>query len=102
MIGNAVSAITTDTAVSVVAATTSLVEFGSHRATRSAMTIYNEPGSGNGTLYLKFGAGATTANYSNRLGPGDYWESSPPKYTGPVTGLWDVAQGRALVSEFLP
>lgn len=100
-IGEAVHATTTTTAVTVVAATTATVELGANRAARSAMTVYNEPGAGNGTLYMKFGAAATTTSYSNQLAPGDYWESSPPKYGGLVTATWNVAQGRALVTEFL-
>lgn len=92
--------ISTGTAVSVVAATTSPVTLGVNPETRLAMTVYNEPGSS--VMFLKFGAGVTVDSYSNRLGPGDYWESTPPRYTGSVTAVWDGTTGRALITEFLP
>lgn len=100
MIGDAVQATTLSTVVTAVAATTSVVELGANRAARSAMTVFCEPGSA--VMYLKFGTGASAADYSNQLAAGDYWESSPPKYTGPVTAVWAAATGRALVTEFLP
>lgn len=96
----AVQTTTSTTVVAYQAAIATVVELGSNRPTRSAMTVYNEPSSS--VLYLKFGAGASLTDYSNRLGPGDYWESSPPKYTGLVTALWDGTTGGARVSEFMP
>lgn len=98
-LAEAVQTTTTTTVVAAVAASVTAVELGTNRATRSSMTIFNEPGAS--TLYLKFGAGASLASYSNRLQPGDYWEASPPKYTGPVTGIWDGTTGQALITEFL-
>lgn len=94
-------AVATATAIVPVAATTTPFTVGANTATRLAMTVYNEPGVGNATLYLKFGAGASTSSYSNRLAPGDYWESTPPRYTGPTTAVFDGTQGRILVTEFL-
>jgi hypothetical protein len=89
------------TQVTEVAATTTPFTVGSHTDTRLAMTVYVEPGQGASTLYLKFGAGASASSYSNRLGPGDYWESTPPRYTGPTTAVFDGTQGRIFVTEFL-
>lgn len=102
MVVRPVDPICADTAVAAVAATTTPFTVGTNTETRLAMTIYNEPGQGNATLYLKFGTGASTTSYSNRLGPGDYWESTPPRYTGPTTAVFDGTQGRILVTEFLP
>lgn len=96
----AIDSISTDTAITVVAATTSPVTLGSNPETRLAMTVYNEPGAS--VMFLKFGDNVTVNSYSNRLGPGDYWESTPPRYTGPVTAVWDGTTGRALITEFLP
>lgn len=88
------------TNVYAVAASTSVQTIGDADAGRVAMTILNEPGSAR--MFLKFGPGASAASYSNVLGPGDYWESVPPKFTGPVTAVWEAATGRAMVTEFLP
>lgn len=82
-----------------VPASTSVQTIGDAAAGRVAMTVLNEPGSAR--MFLKFGEGASAASYSNVLGPGDYWESMPPRFTGPVTAVWEAATGRALVTEFL-
>lgn len=95
-----VEEVATTATVSVVAATTDPVELGDHTDERTAMTVYNDTESA--LMFLKFGTGADIDSFSNVLGPGDYWESSPPRYTGIVTAVWDTAEvdGRAMVTEF--
>jgi hypothetical protein len=73
--------------------TSSLVLMASNSA-RKLLTVFNE---GAGILYLLYGAGtATTANYSVRIGSGDYLEIE--KYTGAVTGIFGTT-GTARVTE---
>lgn len=90
------------TDVTTVAATTTPFTVGDHSDTRLAITIYVEPGDDASSLYLKFGADPSTSSYSNRLDPGDYWESTPPRYTGLTTAVFDGTVGRIMITEFLP
>jgi len=95
----ALSPTATSTVITRYPAQVTALTVGSNADTRVAMTIYNETGSS--VMYLKFGTAPTTSSYSARLGPGDYYESAPPRYSGPVTALWDGTNGAALVTEFI-
>jgi hypothetical protein len=96
---SAVNASSDTTTVTALAATTTPFTLYPASAARVAATVYVEPASSN--LFIKFGEGATLDSYSSRLGPGDYWESSPPRHTGVATAVWDGTNGRALLTEFL-
>lgn len=56
-------------------------------------TVYNDS---TATLYLLFGTGATTSNYTVQIGPGGYFEfPSTPMYLGEADGVWSSATGSA-------
>jgi hypothetical protein len=50
-------------------------------------------------LYLELGATAGASAFTARLGAGGYYEV-PFTYTGAISGIWDAANGSALVREF--
>ncbi len=52
------------------------------------------------TLYLKFGATASTTSYTVKMGPGDYYEFPRPVYAGAVEGIWSAANGAARTTEW--
>lgn len=51
------------------------------------------------TLYLKYGATASTSSYSVKMEPGSYWEMPQPIYTGIIDGIWSSANGSARITE---
>ena len=56
-------------------------------------TVYNDS---TATLYLTFGTGATTTNYTVQIGPGGYYEfPAASMYCGEVDGIWSSATGAA-------
>jgi hypothetical protein len=78
-------------------------------ASASSVTVFPANGSARGrtvkndsaaTLYLKFGATASTTSYTVALAPGDYFEFPTPVYTGVVDGIWSSANGAARTTEF--
>ena len=53
------------------------------------------------TLYLLYGTGATTTNYTVQIGPGGYHEfPDAVMYLGPVEGVWSSATGNARTTEW--
>lgn len=60
-------------------------------ASRLGALIYNNIT--NGFLFIKLGAGATTADWSAKIAPGFAYELPFPAYTGQITGVWSVAGG---------
>jgi len=52
-------------------------------------------------MYLKHGAGATSADRTVRVPPRRYYEV-PFGYRGIITAVWTGATGKAHVTEFLP
>jgi len=48
---------------------------------------------------MKLGASATTASYTLMMVASGYYEMARPIYNGIVTGIWQTANGSALVSE---
>lgn len=66
-------------------------------ANRKGFIIVND---GNQSLYVKFGATATTTSYTVKLTSGQTYESpSGIVYTGIIDGIWNVANGNAYVTE---
>jgi hypothetical protein len=51
------------------------------------------------TLYLKYGATATSSSYTVKMEPGSYWEMPQPIYTGIIDGIWSSANGAARITE---
>lgn len=60
-------------------------------------TVYNDS---TATLYLLFGAGASTTNYTVQIGPGGYYEfpCANGMYCGEVDGVWSAVNGSARVT----
>lgn len=51
------------------------------------------------TLYLKYGATASTSSYTVKLEPGSYWEMPQPIWVGIIDGIWSSANGAARITE---
>lgn len=67
--------------------------FGSRRFA----TIYNHS---NAALYLSPKSTVTVNSFSVKLSSGSYFEMVPPVYDGPVYGVWDAANGWAMVTDY--
>jgi hypothetical protein len=65
-------------------------------AARKAAVIVND---GTGTVYLTFGATSSTTAFTMKLGPQATYESGSWIYTGVISGIWDIANGSARVTE---
>lgn len=50
-------------------------------------------------LYIKFGEGAATDDFTVKVAAGGYYESPFPQYKGVITGVWSTANGYAYVTE---
>lgn len=86
----------TGTVTNFVAAATNATLKASN-ASRKGLLIYNN--STAATMYLKFAATATLADFSTKIPPGGYYELPQPVYTGIVDCIWDIASGSAQVTE---
>jgi len=84
------------TVVSSVPSSGSAVTLISATASRSFFMIYNDSTE---SLYVKFGTGASTADFTVKILAGGYFESASPIYTGLVSGIWSAENGNALVTE---
>lgn len=62
---------------------------------RIGMLVVNDS---TATLYLKYGATASTSSYTVKMEPGSYWEMPQPIYTGIVDGIWSSANGAARIT----
>ncbi len=63
---------------------------------RFMVTIYNNSSF---SLYIKYGANATSDSYTLRISSGDYFEFQSPCYTGRVDGFWEGVEGFAMITE---
>lgn len=100
----AVQLVSATAVVTTVASSATVITLKAANVDRMGLSVYN-----NSTqrLFIKFGTGASTIDYSVVLGPldststGDYWEHPQGYiYTGIVTGCWFSANGSAHVTEF--
>lgn len=78
-----------------VAASATVVTLLAASASRLGATVHND---GPNNLYLRLGAGASLAAFSVRIPAQGYYEV-PYRYTGVITGIWDVASGDARITE---
>lgn len=85
----------TITAAAITAAATN-TQLLAPNSNRIGATIFNRSTS---NLYIKLGGTATTTVFSVRIDPSGYYET-PFNYTGAIAGIWDAANGAALVEEF--
>jgi hypothetical protein len=81
-----------------VAGSASSVTLQALNADRLGLIIVNDSAA---TLYVKFGAGASTTSYTVKLGPDETYSLPTDgwRYTGIVTGIWDSATGSARITE---
>ncbi|WP_430378414.1 hypothetical protein [Streptomyces sp. B1-3] len=63
----------------------------------NARVIWNDS---TATLYVKFGATASTTSFTVKLAPGAYYEFPQPLYVGQVDGIWDSANGFARLTSW--
>ncbi|MHC5822658.1 MAG: hypothetical protein ACYT04_44190 [Nostoc sp.] len=91
-VAESTSSISTPTTV---ASTTSNQVILAANSTRKGATIWNDS---TATLFIQFGATATTSAFTAKLYPSGYYEV-PFKYTGVISGIWSAANGNALVRE---
>jgi hypothetical protein len=87
--------VTPTTPISVAASITSVTLLAAN-SVRKGAAIWNNS---TANLYLEFGAAAATNAFTVRLSAGGYYEI-PFTYTGQISGIWDSANGVALVREF--
>ena len=85
----------TATPSSVAASTTSVSLLAANPA-RKGTAIWNNSSA---NLYVELGATASASAFTARVGAGGYYEV-PFTYTGVISGIWDAANGSALVREF--
>lgn len=65
---------------------------------RRGLLVHNDSAA---TLYLKYGATASTVSFSLKLAPGELWSMPTPIYGGQIDGIWSSdAGGNALVTEW--
>ncbi|MBD2519962.1 hypothetical protein H6G93_34475 [Nostoc sp. FACHB-973] len=84
----------TSTPTSVNASTSNVAVLAAN-SNRIGGTIWNNS---TANLYIEFGATASTSAFTAKLSAGGYFEI-PFRYTGIISGIWDAANGNALVRE---
>jgi hypothetical protein len=65
---------------------------------RKGLTVYNKSQS---NLYIDFDDSVSITNFMVLIPPSGYWES-PNACTDDLFGIWETAEGVALVREFVP
>ncbi|AFY31602.1 hypothetical protein [Calothrix sp. PCC 7507] len=78
-----------------VSASTSSGSLLSANSNRQGATIWNNS---TANLYIEFGSSASTSAFTAKLSAGGYFEV-PYKFTGAISGIWDAANGNALIRE---
>lgn len=78
-----------------VASSATSVTLKAANAGRFGLTIQNDSTS---TLYVAFGATASTTSYTVKMTAGQYYEV-PFQYSGVISGIWSSANGYAYVTE---
>ena len=81
-----------------VAASVTPVTLLAANALRKTACIYNDS---NVSLFVKFGTGVTTSNFTVRLDGHDYYEFPIPIYIDTITGVWSASTGSAKITEFV-
>jgi hypothetical protein len=80
-----------------VAADDSSVTLQAANTLRRSLLVFNDADK---DLYLKYGATATSIDYTVKIPADSYWEMPVPCYTGIVDGIWATGPtGAALVTE---
>jgi hypothetical protein len=84
----------TSTSSTVAAATTSGTVLAAN-SSRKGATIWNNS---TANLYIDFDSAASASDFAVKISAGGYYEM-PFSYTGIISGIWDAANGNALVRE---
>ncbi len=87
---------TTTSSVSSVAANASTVTLLSAESDRLSFSCYNDSSS---SLYLKYGATASTTSFTVKIPANGFYEAPSPVYVGVIDGIWDTAIGSARLTE---
>ena len=82
--------------VTSITSTVGTVTLATANTRRVNLSIYNASVN---PLFMKLGASATTASYTLMMVASGYYELPRPVYNGIITGIWQTANGQALVSE---
>lgn len=85
----------TATLANVAGSATSVALFAATAGARTR-SVYNDSAA---TLYLKYGATASTTSYTVQIPAGGYFEFPQPCYAGAVDGIWSSATGAARCTE---
>lgn len=91
---SAIAASTIATATSIASATTSTSLLAAN-SNRKGVTILNNS---TANLFVELGSTASTTAYTVKINSGGYYEV-PFNYVGAISGIWDNANGNALVRE---
>lgn len=86
----------TSSSITSVASSVTSVQLLASNSSAKKRHVFN---SSTASLYLKEGATASTSSFTVKLDPGDYYEFLEPLYTGVVHGIWDSANGSAIITE---
>ena len=70
---------------STVASSTSSQQLVGSGGWRGGLIIYNSDAN---DLYLKYGATASTTDFTVKIPSGGYWEMPQPAYPGRIDGIW--------------
>ena len=81
---------------SIAAGTTALTLF-STLSNRAGCSIWNDSSS---RLYVKYGQNLSTTLYSFKIAPFSYWEMGPVGFGGLIQGVWEIATGSAMTTQW--
>lgn len=84
------------TIVTRINSSTSTVVLAPNNTLRKAMVLWNDS---NSVARIKFGAGASTFDFTWKIGPQSGYELPEPVYVGIVTAVWEAANGAMQVTE---
>ena len=79
-----------------VSASTSAVTLAAANVFRMGLFLYNDSTS---EAFVKYGAGATSTDYTIKMGAGSYWEMPSPICTVEISCAWSTATGAMQVTE---
>lgn len=85
----------TSTLANVLSSATS-VTLQASNTSRIGLLIFNDSAQ---SLFVKFGATASSTSYTVKILAGGYYEMPQPIYTGTVDGIWVAADGSARMTE---
>jgi len=82
--------------VTAITSTVGTVVLAAAQVKRVALSIYN---ASTNPLYMKFGSGAKSTDFTLMMVGSAYYEIPRPIYNGQITGVWPTANGFAYITE---